>query len=122
MSNPSKSKGTSAESAFCKDPKVLAHFPHIERRTLSGKYDEGDIAGMVGLCVEIKNHKSYKIPQWLKETKVETENSEADYGLLVIKPNGVGLSSVQDWWCVMTVSQVLDLLQDAGYGAPKQEL
>ena len=117
--NKPKIKGTQAESAFCRDKKVLAHFPHVERRTLSGKYDQGDISGMVGLCIEIKSHKTYKFQEWLKETAVEKVNAKADFGILVAKPNGVGLDSVGEWFAVMRVSDMLDLLQTAGYGAPK---
>jgi hypothetical protein len=74
---------------------------------------------MVGLCIEIKNQKSYKIPEWLKETEVERINAKADYGILVVKPNGVGLGSVEDWWAVVPVGEMLNLLRDAGYGTPK---
>ena len=116
MANPAKQKGTAAESAFVKNPKVLAHFPHVERRTLSGQYDQGDISGMVGLAVEIKNHKTYKLQEWLCETAVEKTNAKADFGILVVKPNGVGLTSVGEWFAVMTVSEMLKLLSEAGYG------
>ena len=112
----SKQKGTSAESAFVKNERVLESFPMVERRALSGVNDMGDVAGAPGLVFEIKNHKSYKFPEWLKETEVERINAKADYGVLVVKPNGVGLGSVQDRWAVMTIGQMLDLLREAGYG------
>ena len=112
----SKQKGTSAESAFVKNERVLESFPMVERRALSGVNDMGDVAGAPGLVFEIKNHKSYKFPEWLKETEVERINAKADYGVLVVKPNGVGLGSVQDWWAVMNVGQMLNLLREAGYG------
>lgn len=115
----SKQKGTSAESAFVKDERVLESFPHVERRALSGVNDMGDVSGAVGLVFEIKNHKSYKFPEWLKETEVERVNAKADYGILVVKPNGVGLGSVNQWWAVMPVGAMLDLLRDAGYGNAK---
>ena len=114
-----KQKGTSAETAFVKNERVLQGFPMVERRSLSGANDQGDISGMVGLCIEIKNQKSYKIPEWLKETEVERINAKADYGILVVKPNGVGLGSVEDWWAVVPVGEMLNLLRDAGYGTPK---
>jgi hypothetical protein len=112
----SKQKGTSAESAFVKNERVLESFPMVERRALSGVNDMGDVAGAPGLVFEIKNHKSYKFPEWLKETEVERINAKADYGVLIVKPNGVGLGSVQDWWAVMTVGEMLNLLREAGYG------
>ena len=115
----SKQKGTSAESAFVKNERVLESFPNVERRALSGVNDMGDVSGAVGLVFEIKNHKTYKFPEWLKETEVERVNAKADYGILVVKPNGVGLGSAQDWWAVMPVGAMFDLLRDAGYGNPK---
>jgi hypothetical protein len=111
-----KQKGTSAETAFVKNQRVLESFPMVERRALSGVNDMGDVSGAPCLVFEIKNHKTYKFPEWLKETEVERINAKADYGVLVVKPNGVGLGSVEDWWAVMTVGQILNLLRDAGYG------
>ena len=111
-----KQKGTSAESAFVNDARVQESFPMVERRALSGALDQGDVSGAPGLVFEIKNHKTYKFPEWLKETEVERVNAKADFGILVVKPNGVGLKSVTDWWAVMTVGQILDLLREAGYG------
>lgn len=112
----SKQKGTSAESAFVKADCVTEVFPYVERRALSGVNDMGDVSGMVGLAVEIKNHKSYKFPEWMKETEVERVNAKADYGILVVKPNGVGLGSVDQWWAVMPVGAMMQLLSQAGYG------
>ena len=111
-----KQKGTSAETAFVNAECVTEVFPHVERRTLSGSADQGDVAGMIGICVEIKNHASYKFPEWMRETEVERVNAKADYGILVVKPNGVGLGSVDKWWAVMPVGAMMKLLSDAGYG------
>jgi len=113
--NKSKAKGTSAESAFVNEAQVKAQFPMVERRTLSGALDEGDIAGCKDLVFELKNAKTYKIPAWLKETEVEKVNAKADFGILVVKPNGVGLGSVPDWWAIMPVGEMLKLLKKAGY-------
>ena len=115
----SKQKGTAAESAFVKAECVTEIFPHVERRTLSGAADQGDVSGMLGIAVEIKNHASYKFPEWLRETEVERVNAKADVGLLVVKPNGIGLGSVDQWWAIMPVGAMMKLLSDAGYGNPK---
>ena len=111
-----KQKGTSAETAFVKNEQVVAQFPAVERRALSGVNDMGDVAGCPGLVFEIKNHVSYKFPEWLRETAVERENAKADHGILIVKPNGVGLGSVEKWWAVMPVGEMLELLKKAGYG------
>lgn len=113
-----RQKGTLAETALVK---FLARhgFPHAERRALHGTDDKGDITGTVGLAWEVKNHKSYHFPQWMKETEIEALNAKADYGILVVKPNRVGVDNVGDWWAVLSVAEVVSLLREAGYGDPK---
>jgi hypothetical protein len=109
----SKQKGTLAETAVVELLKEV--WPMAERRALSGINDKGDIAGIPKIVIEVKNQKSYKIPEWLNETKVEKANAEADLGILVIKPNGVGVSRVSDWWSVLPLRDLISLLQKAGY-------
>lgn len=110
-----KQKGTAAETAVVKWLNANG-FPTAERRALAGINDMGDITGIPGLVIEIKNHKSYKIPEWLKETMVEKANAKADHAILVIKPNGVGDTRVGDWWVVLTLSEVITMLKEIGYG------
>lgn len=110
MVNKPKIKGTAAESAFVKNERVLASFPAVERRALSGVNDMGDVSGAPGLVFEIKNHKAYHFAEWLKETEVEKANAQADFGILIVKPNRVGLEDVSKWWAVMYVGDMLDLL------------
>jgi Holliday junction resolvase len=113
-----KAKGTSAESALVKYL-VEQGYPNAERRALSGSNDMGDVSGCIGLVWEVKNHKTYSIPAWLDETQVEAKNANADFGILAIKPNKVGLGNVENWWAIMTIKDVVNLLRDAGYGDPR---
>ena len=109
----SKQKGTLAESAIVN---YLRQFwSTVERRALSGINDKGDIAGIPKIAIEVKNQKSYKIHEWIKETKQEQINAEADFGILVIKPNGIGVSKVDQWWAVLTLDDLVQLLGKAGY-------
>lgn len=110
-----KAKGTSAETALVNYLKVNG-FPLAERKAMQGKHDAGDVTGTIGLAWEVKNHRTYKIPAWLEELEVETDNAEADYGILVIKPVGVGITRVDAWWAVMPVGELVTLVRDAGYG------
>lgn len=112
-----KAKGTSAETAVVKYL-IENGFPHAERRALSGANDQGDVSGCIGLCIEVKSHKTYKFPEWLKETEVETINAKADYGILVVKPNGVGLTNAGEFFAVMKLKDLTSLVRDAGYGNP----
>jgi len=91
-------------------------FPFAERRALTGAVDLGDITGTPALAWEVKNHKTYKIPAWLKETELETKNAKADFGVLVVKPNGVGVTNTANWWAIMSLEQITNLLREAGYG------
>ena len=113
-----RQKGTAAESAVVRF--LRAHgWPFAERRALTGALDQGDVTGTPGICWEVKNHRSYKFPEWMRETVEETENAGAEVGVLVVKPNGVGITAVGDWWCVLSLSALTDLLRDAGYGDPR---
>jgi len=115
-----KAKGTAAETAVVN---YIAGqgFPGAERRALAGSSDLGDITGIPGLVMEVKNHKSYKFPEWIKETEIEKNNAKADFGILIVKPNGVGITRVGDWWAVMPLSEMMNLIRDAGYGDSRDQ-
>lgn len=105
-----KQKGTLAETAVADYLKQT--FPAVERRTLSGKNDKGDIAGVPGCVVEVKNQRSYKIHEWMKETETERLNADAELGILVIKPNGVGVANVSQWWVVVSLETITKLVEE----------
>ena len=109
----SKQKGTLAETAVADYLKQT--FPSVERRTLSGANDKGDIAGVPNCVVEVKNQRTYKIHEWMKETETERINAEADLGILVIKPNGVGVSKVNQWWAVVSLETITKLIEDSDF-------
>ena len=115
-----KQKGTAAESALVKFLEING-FPNAERRAMTGAFDQGDITGIPALCMEVKNHATYKIPAWIKETEIERINAKADFGILVVKPTGVGMTpdKVGPWWGIMPMQMMMDLLRDAGYGDPR---
>ena len=104
----SKQKGTLAETAVA--DYFRQTFPAVERRALSGSNDKGDIANVPNAVIEIKNQKSYKIPEWIKETEQERINAGSPYGVLVIKPNKVGITKIDQWWAVMPLEQIVSLL------------
>lgn len=109
----SKAKGTAAETAVVRH--LATTWPHVERRALNGSQDRGDIAGIIGICIEVKNHARYAIPEWLDELDIETANDNADHGLLIVKPKGIGLTNVGQWWAIARVEDYLRLLKEAGY-------
>lgn len=112
-----RAKGTLGENGLV-DYLVDHGFPHAERRALHGINDKGDVTGTIGLAWEVKNVRKYNIPGWLRETAIETENAKADYGFLIVKPNGIGAKNVDKWWAILTVADLVKLVREAGYGDP----
>lgn len=106
----SKQKGTLAETAVA--DYLRQTFPTVERRALSGINDKGDISNVPGCVVEVKNQRTYKIKEWMRETEIERQNAEADLGVLVIKPNGVGVSKVSQWWAVVSLETITRLIEE----------
>lgn len=79
----SKALGTSAETAVVRY--LQQWWPAAERRALSGNKDKGDVAGIPGVCIEIKAAKTLELAAWRRETWQEMENAGAVHCLLVVK-------------------------------------
>lgn len=101
MVNKPKAKGTSAETTVVNY--LRAHgFPQAERRALKGGADQGDVSGCLGLAIEVKYAGAgLKLGPWLLETGVERINADADHGILVVKPAGLGAVNVGSWYACM---------------------
>ena len=104
--NKNKAKGTAAETAFVRW--MTENGYPCERRSLSGKADRGDVAGLP-FVIEIKSGSRLAIPQWLAELAQEMKNDNNDQGYLIIKPKGKG--KVEQWWVIQTVGQWLNGIQ-----------
>ena len=109
MSNPSKQKGTSAETAVVKYLKANG-FSEAERRTLSGANDKGDISGIKDVVFEAKDHKKMDLAGWVKELEVEVENAFAVTGAVVHKKRGT--LDVGEWYATMPFYMFLDLIRE----------
>lgn len=109
MSNPSKAKGTAAEVAVVRY--LNAHgYPHAERRALAGVNDRGDVSGMPGCVVEVKNCKAHQPAAWLDELAVEMRNAGAYTGVVVFKRRGT--TDPAQWFALMPFGQWVDLMRD----------
>ena len=111
MSNPSKQKGTLAEVGVVKALQS-AGWPHVERRALGGSQDRGDIAGLPGVVIEVKNCKTMALGAWLREAEVERRNDGAEYGVVWHKLRGT--TDAAAWSVSMTGETFMRLLKDAG--------
>ena len=107
-----RQKGTAAETAVVKWLRANG-WKDADRHPLRGQADQGDIKAIKNTVLEVKNHKSYSIPAWLREVEVEKQNAKAEFGAVIIKPNGVGLNNVDQWWAVMTVHDFAKLCAEA---------
>lgn len=90
MVNRAKAKG----SAFERDVVAFlnAHgFPHAERRALRGINDAGDIAGVIGWCLELKNHREMDLGTWATEAQKESIAARCHRWAVVHKRRGKGV-------------------------------
>lgn len=140
MTNKSKDLGTKAETATA-DAFNRGGFPLMERRTLKGIYDCGDLTGYPEICCQVKgghaawNASDLDIEHWMAAMEKQRVQAGATVGLLVVQRKSVGYPNAHRWWAYMWASQlsgnpqhnfpVRMLLEDAlrwlrraGYGEP----
>ena len=86
MANPSKAKGTAAETAIVKYLREHGH-PFAERRALAGNKDKGDIA-LPGIVVEVKDCVRLELAKWVAEANQEAANAEVPVGVCWFKRKG----------------------------------
>ena len=109
----SKAKGRFWENKIV-ECLVSAGWLFSERRRLAGIADKGDIAGIPHVVIEAKSAKTYSLPAWMKETRIERDNAKADIGALWIKANGH--TSALEGMVLLPPEDFLFLLKKAGYG------
>ena len=107
MSNPSKAKGTKWETEVVNFLREHEGFELVERRTLSGSYDRGDIAGISNVVIECKNAKEIRLAKWADETEVERINDFAGLGVLVIKRSR---QPIEKAYCVIPLEVLPDVI------------
>lgn len=96
-------------------------WPYAERKRLRGAKDQGDLTGTPGLMWEVKylgKSVSARMAAWMKQVDVQTVNARADYGILIVKPPGVGERNAGKFWAVMRWEEWLRLLSQAGASGP----
>ena len=104
----SKQKGTAAETAVVNYLKDKGYV-HVERRSLNGAYDRGDIAGIQSVVIEVKDHARMELAQWVSELLVEIENDKAKTGVVIHKRRGT--TDVGRWYATMPVDVWVNLLE-----------
>lgn len=112
MTTRSKRKGSKAELDVVKYLRTQG-WKYAERRLAGDKYDKGDVAGVNGVCFEVKDHVKMDLAGWVNELLVEVKNAKADAGAVIHKRKGKG--DVAEWYATMTVEMFVDLIKQAGY-------
>jgi hypothetical protein len=108
----SKQKGTAAETAVVNWLQSKGR-KHVERRTLNGSSDRGDIAGIPCVVLEVKNCARMELSKWVQELEVEIHNDKAETGVVIHKKKGT--TNVGEWYATFPVSLWFTLLEQAGY-------
>jgi hypothetical protein len=109
VTNRPKIKGTAAESAVVRYLQANG-FPTAERRTLSGSKDRGDIGGIVGVVIEVKDVVKTALGPWLREATVEAVNAHAPIGVVWHKRRGT--TNPGEWFVTMDGETFIKLISD----------
>jgi len=118
VTSPQKRKGSAAELAVAVWLRGKGWI-HAERSRAGWQDDRGDIDGLPGVVIEVKNQKRMDIPGWLDELDVEMVNAGAWTGVLVIKRRGS--TDPDDWYFVMPGKVWANLLQQVEFdGTPNR--
>ena len=109
MSSASKAKGSKAELDVAKWLKQW--FPYADRRLAGATLDKGDISGIPGVTIEVKNHAKMDLAGWVAELETEMSNDNAWTGTVIHKRKGK--ANVDHWYCTQPATVWIELLRRA---------
>lgn len=106
-------KGTAGENTVV-DYLNNNGFPKAERRRLAGAKDKGDVAGVPGVVIEVKNEKSTTLSTYVDEASVEAANAGEPVGVAWHKRRGK--TNAGEWYVSMSGEMFMRLLSYAHAG------
>lgn len=125
-----KDKGTAAEREVVKYLRSK-YWPYAERRALTGRLDRGDVTGVLGVVIQVKDVQQKKLGTWFEEVQVQAANDGGSVAVLVVRTFRKNVSKwdtyVQLNWLLdedmfppgvfarMDLEAVADLLHKRGY-------
>ncbi len=74
-----------------------------------------DVTGVPGVAVEVKARSSFSPMANLRQV---ASYANGDVGVVVMRPNGFGEATIDEWPVFLTFAQFRKLLRQAGYGEP----
>ena len=110
MSSAAKRKGSGAERDLVAWLKANGYL-YADRRLAGATLDKGDISGIPGVTIEIKNQAKMDLAGWVAELEVEMKNDGAWTGTVLHKRKGKG--DVGEWYATMPAKVWLALLKQA---------
>lgn len=103
-----RKKGTKFETEVVEF--LRAHgFPYAERRAMRGTKDAGDVAGIPGIAIEVKNHREMSLGEWMTEAQKEAINAGCYRHVVWHKRRGKG---VRDSFVTMPAWLFAELLAE----------
>jgi hypothetical protein len=113
VTSASARKGRRAEIAVA-EYLASAGWPYAEPTRRSGwRDDRGDIDGIPGVVVEVKNQQRHDLPGWLRELANEIDNAKAETGVLVVKRRGT--ADAAQWYAIMPLYDWASMAKAAGW-------
>lgn len=98
-----KDKGTRAETAVVRLAREL-DFPYAERRALTGGKDRGDITGIPGVVIQVKDVEKQSVGKWQLDTLEQAANDGSLTCVLVVKRK---FKNVRVWDAYIPMYQLL---------------
>jgi len=71
-----------------------------------------DVIGVPGVSIEVKNRRALAIGPALRQAAIQGGPDKV--ALVVVKPVGIGLESVGDWWAISYMRHMIGLLPEEG--------
>ena len=110
MTSPQARKGATFERDVVEFFRANGH-PYVERAYGAGRPDDvGDLDGVPGWALELKNHQKLALSGWLEEAEVERVNARARFAAVIAKRRG---KNAGQSYVVMTLATFAELLGDA---------
>jgi len=107
MTSPQKRKGHAAELAVVKWLRLQGWF-HAERVQAGTHKDRGDVDGLPGVVIEVKDRKSHSWHEYFNQLRRQIVNDKAWTGVIIAKRPGV--TDVNEWMAVMPAIEWLNLI------------
>jgi len=78
-----------------------------------------DVTGTVGIDWEVKARRGFPVTEAMNQAA--TRIKEGIIPVAVLRPDGFGPASIENWPAIVPLKIMVELLRDAGYGDPRIE-